>query len=436
MFEVVAFFALIFFIVSQFSRMPPLTAFVLADGITDTDKPEQPAWKELLMFKGGSSKAPAPDPAIGQAAKDNIALGKEWLVFAKEQFAKDSKRQAGIDDLTQRIGEQQVATQDQANEWAKTDRARYEDKFLPLEDKFIQDAQDWGSDANKDKAAAEARADVMKSAEIQKGAAARDMARMGIDPRSGKYSGVTAAQDTNVALAAAGAGNLARDRIKKEGVAMSADAINLGRGLPSQAAGAAGLGLQAGSSAQGLSLNAAGNARANSAAMQQGFQGGIGANSSGASIMNQQFGNQLQSWSAQQQAASSGTAGIMSAVGTGIGAYAALGSSKELKEGNTPLGDGSATEAIKGMPVEAWNYKEGAEHPVTGELLPSEDTHIGPYAEDFKKQTGLGDGKTINIIDGLGLALKGIQELDEKVESIASSKTLKRKAKQPSSSAY
>ena len=62
------------------------------------------------------------------------------------------------------------------------------------------------------------------------------------------------------------------------------------------------------------------------------------------------------------------------------------------------------------MPVEKWKYKEG---------VSDEGHHIVQYAEDFKEQTGLGDGKSINLIDGLGLTMKAVQELSSKVDKIA-----------------
>ncbi|CAJ0860523.1 hypothetical protein AMST5_01310 [freshwater sediment metagenome] len=61
------------------------------------------------------------------------------------------------------------------------------------------------------------------------------------------------------------------------------------------------------------------------------------------------------------------------------------------------------------MPVEAWKYKEGEGD--GGE-------HVGVMAQDFKRETGLGDGKSIHVVDALGVAMGAIQELAEKVESL------------------
>ena len=68
------------------------------------------------------------------------------------------------------------------------------------------------------------------------------------------------------------------------------------------------------------------------------------------------------------------------------------------------------------MPVEKWKYKDG---------VADEGQHIGVYAEDFQQATGMGDGKTINLVDGLGLTMKAVQELSEKVDSLGLSKKSK-----------
>lgn len=265
--------------------------------------------------KGGGS-APAPDPAIGQAALQNVALGRQWLDFAGEQFAVGNERQEATDALNTRVIEQQLATQAQTNAWAQEDRARYKEVFQPLENDFIKTANEYASPEKQEEAAAEARSAVMQSMEMQRQSNERQMASMGVRPDSGRFAGITRAQDMNTALAAAGAQNGARQMIRDKGIALRGDAINLGRGLPSSAATAYGIGINAGNSA--VANNASGNANfyANQGIMTSGFQGAIGANSSAGSMLNNLYGNQISAWQAQQQANATSAAGIGSMVGT------------------------------------------------------------------------------------------------------------------------
>ncbi|PWB90923.1 hypothetical protein C5688_08655 [Methylocystis sp. MitZ-2018] len=47
-----------------------------------------------------------------------------------------------------------------------------------------------------------------------------------------------------------------------------------------------------------------------------------------------------------------------------------------------------------------------------------EGAHIGTYAQDFQRETGLGDGKSINVIDAIGVAMGAIKELSAKVDKL------------------
>lgn len=98
-----------------------------------------------VCFKKDSAPAPAPDPAIGQAAAQNAKLGEEYLQFAKDQFAAGNIRQDQYDDLTSRVVNSSLSTQDQANAWAKEDR----DKAAALQTKY----DGWATD---DRAAGQA----------------------------------------------------------------------------------------------------------------------------------------------------------------------------------------------------------------------------------------------------------------------------------------
>lgn len=431
-----------------------------------------------LYGKGGGS-APAPDPLIGQAAMENAQLGKEWLAFAKEQFAVGNERQEITDALTGRVIEQQLEAQDKAakrsdQQWSDynamyrpiermnmldalgaqnmTDeqvmelinsqntnelsrlQAEYEaniaainakpgqsvittsstsggmskeqansiaraitglsqaeimaqkspgfakplrttkvddesasiaakreeitkalmaggqqaqeiqkviDGLTPEQRQAMVDAETKRFEAQKaslsdvseqvmaqrqagrvaeGNAAAEAKADVVANYGQQKEMAARQMASMGVNPTSGKFAGVTRAQDTNAALAAAGAQNNARQMVRQQGIALRADQANYGRGGTSVAAQQAGIGLNSGNSAVANNASANGNFYQNAGIMNQGFHGNIGANTSAGNMLNTLYGNQVQAWSAEQQANATSAAGIGSMVGTVAGA--------------------------------------------------------------------------------------------------------------------
>lgn len=499
----------------------------LADGLTfdDGNKDERKPWEEFLLFKKGGGSAPAPDPRIGEAAMKNAETGEDWLDFARDQFGVANERQKEIDELTGQLVDRQLDTIDKSNQWAQEDRDiqqgyrekydqwadedratgqeyrdqfaeigrdaldqagkyqdrfdqaageqmdfareqqdRYRDTFQPLEDQFAADAAGWDSPERQAKQAAEARADVLSSAQASQQQQNRQMAAMGIDPRSGRRAGVDAASNLTTSLAAAGAQNQARDNVRQQGVAMRGAAIDMGRGAQAMGQQAAGLGLQAtgaghtaatqgqqmnlqannlglaasgvgntaaqlgmgnqgagyqglgtginaGNSAMGMQLGAHSAFGQNQNIMGQGFQGAMSGYTGQANALNNLYNSQLNAWSAQQQANAQSSAGLFggigSLLGTGIGAYSAL-SSKKAKEKKRPAK--GALKAVESMPVEKWKYKDG---------MADGGEHIGPYAEDFKKATGLGDGRTINLVDAIGLNMKATQELSDKVNKLA-----------------
>ena len=65
---------------------------------------------------------------------------------------------------------------------------------------------------------------------------------------------------------------------------------------------------------------------------------------------------------------------------------------------------------VEGLPVERWRYKEG--------LGLGDRDHVGVYAEDFTEAFGVGDGKTINYLDAIGIGLSATKGLAERVRRV------------------
>ncbi|MGV1752793.1 tail fiber domain-containing protein [Agrobacterium sp. CG674] len=363
-----------------------------------------PYFKGSTMGKSSNS-APAPDPQIGAAALKQAETGEKWLEFATDAFAVSQVRQKELDALTTKVTEQQLGLATDQAGWAKKDRERYESVYKPIEDDFIKEATNYATDARQSEAAAEARADVQSAAATNRAATERASASMGVTPGSGRFAGVQAAGDLGVTLAEAGASNAARQGVRDKGLALKADVANLGRGLPAQAA--AGAGGSVAASGTALSGNQATNGQslAASTIMNSGFSGAMQGYAGQANTLNQQYGLQLDGWKAQQQANAQSAAGIGSFLG---GAAGLIFSDEELKENKEEIPDGEALEALKAMPIEEWDYKEG---------VADEGRHVGTYAQDFQRETGRGDGHTIPVQDALGITMKAVQDMDKKLDA-------------------
>ncbi|MGL4859834.1 MAG: hypothetical protein ACRC5A_08905 [Enterobacteriaceae bacterium] len=335
-------FLFVLAVLTFFSGLPAAFNVALITG-TASKRPD--AGKEqnekghgtALFKKGGGGSAPSPDPAIGQAALKQAQLGEEWLNFAREQFAEGNERQKKMDELTGRVTGEQLASMERQNKWALEDRDRYKNVFQPMEDKFIKEAEGWDSPERQEQMAAEAKADVLGNADAQRQAMVRQQAGMGVNPNSGRFQAAEREGNLNTALASAGAQNSARNQVISQGMALRADAINMGKGLPAQSAQAAGLGLGAGNAAVGNM--AAGNQGfyQNAGLMGQGFQGAMGGYAGQANTLNSLYGNQLNAWAANRQAGSSGASGLMSGLGSLMGAalhclrHSHLKNSKRIK---------------------------------------------------------------------------------------------------------
>lgn len=391
----------------------PATALAAINDLTpEPEKPKEAEWEKNVMFKkGGGSTQVQQDPNIGIAALKQAQLGEDWLKFANEQFTVANDRQKEQDKLANEVTQQQLDASKQAQGWATEDRDRYQNKFIPLQDQFIEKAQNWDSPERQQQMAAEAKADVMTNAAQQRQATQRQQASMGVSPTSGRYAGVDRAAEGATALAAAGAENNARNTVRNQAMSLQGDAINLGSGLGVNPATSLGLSSSAASAGYGTTASNNAQAAGNSSIVGAGYQGAMNGYGQQANILNQQFQNNLAQQQMNNQSSSSLWGGIGSLAGMGLMAF----SSKELKEDKTPIDDGAALEAINSMPVEGWKYKEG---------VADEGQHIGPYAEDFQRATGKGNGKMINMVDGMGLTMKAIQDLSKKVDKLATGRGL------------
>ncbi|WP_417724557.1 tail fiber domain-containing protein [Salipiger sp.] len=314
------------------------------------------------MSGGGS--APKPDKNIGIAALRTAEIGEDYLAWMQ--------------------GQAEVT-----NEWADEDRARYQEVFQPLQDDFIAEAQAYNSPERRAAFESAAVADVEQQTDIARAVQERDMMAKGIDPRSGRYDASRRRVEMDAALGKAGAATTARRFNEQTGRALRADALNMGSGF-------------AVNPATSIGLSNSGMASGASAAQRGNEQMG--------SLLNMDYQNRMSAWQTQQQQG----AGLWGAVGTVGGAIAgalpwtAMLSSKEAKT-NKRKAPG-ILDSLKDVPVEAWDYKQGRG---------DGGTHIGAYAEDVHKSLGVGDGKTIPVPDAVGIAWKGIKELNAKVDKIA-----------------
>jgi hypothetical protein len=110
--------------------------------------------------------------------------------------------------------------------------------FRPAEQGLVADVNNYNTDAEKEKLALKAAADVATATKGSRESDVRLMSRMGVNPNSGKALAMVNQSGLATAGMKAGAMTGARDRAEQIGYAKKLDVIGMGRGLPgaSQAA--------------------------------------------------------------------------------------------------------------------------------------------------------------------------------------------------------
>ena len=306
----------------------------------------------------GKSSAPKPDKRIGEAAMKSAELGERYLELMQGQ--------AGI-----------------TNQWALEDRARHRNVFQPLEDQMIRDAQDAMSPERRAAMASEAVADVRQQSALGRQMQTRQLSALGVNPASGRFGADVQRGQTAEALAAAGAANQARRQSEAIGDSKMANIVNMGRGMAVNPA---------------TSMSLSNNASA------QGFGGAMGGYNQQGSLLTSQHNSQMQAWQANQQ--------MMGGIGQGVGMVLGAMPFTSSKDTKTKKKKAlNVLDAVKGMPVEEWEYKAGM-----GDG--GGRKHVGPYAEDFQKATGLGNGREISVIDAVGVNMGATQELASQVDRL------------------
>jgi hypothetical protein len=308
----------------------------------------------------GGGSAPPQDPNIGIAAREQAALGRDYLDYMKEAGAV-------------------------TRAWAEEDRDRWSTVFKPIEDQFVAKAANWDTPARRTERRQSAEADVLAGISGAQEAEKRRLAAMGVSPDSGRAIAVGNANNVREGLARAGARNLSDRAVEQEGLQMEQAAVNLGKGYAINPA-----------TSMGMSGNMVGS----------GFQGAMQGQGEMIDALQGQQNYQMQVWQQNQNSAAAMWGGIGSVLGIML-------SSKDYKTDRQAPSE-SPLEQVKEMPVQEYRYKDGI---ADG----GAEQHIGPMAEDFQAATGRGDGRAISVQDAIGTTMGAVQELASKVEQLEQS---------------
>jgi hypothetical protein len=290
------------------------------------------------------SKAPDP-PDLGPLAEGSAESARIAQETAREQLSWAREQDTLNRSLLDRVLGSQEEVQDETLRNAQRDRARYEQIYQPLEENLVQEFQQYDSPQRRQEERGRAMADVNSSFDAARRNALQRLESYGVDPSQTRNAALDIGVRTQQAAAQAGAASAADRATEQTGRALRAEALNIGKGYPSNVAGSYGQSIQAGNSMVGnanQTTSTSGNAAQGANSFLNTSISGFG---QAGNTMTQGYQNQMQQFNANQQA----TTGAVSAVGGIAGMFMADGGATkqaipfESKPGAIDYGDGDGS---------------------------------------------------------------------------------------------
>lgn len=209
--------------------------------MSDQEAPDYgPAAAAQNAATAAAERAAAADLAWRQKVYND---NQPFVQNAQEVGLANARKQGEAADLNLARGKQLLEEDQQYGEAA---RAR-----------MYEDASTIGGEADQNRAAGQAVADVRSQSNLANQSLDRNLAALGINPNSGKFVALKKGASLREGALAAGSANKARETQRDKGVALRAGAANFSQGMGNSAATTYGTALSAGNSAGANAGNAA-----------------------------------------------------------------------------------------------------------------------------------------------------------------------------------
>jgi hypothetical protein len=315
---------------------------------------------------------------------EQLGLAREQFQYAQQQDQRNWDRISPLIDQQMRIADNE---EHRAQDYYDYER----NTFRPLEQSIVSDAENYNTEGKREELAGKAASDVEQQMGVARESAARNLARYGINPNSGKFAAVNKDMAVQEGLARAGAANNARTQAEEIGHARMMDAAALGRGIAQNSSTAAGLALSANQGASGTQL-ATSNA---GFGMRQGAVGDFGMAQGGfgtaGGLYNAQFGQQMSGYNSRM--------GLLGDIFSGLGTAAGfMWGPGHRKDGGPVDGPGGSRDDAIPMMVSDGEYVVPAA--VVRELgVKHFDKLIEQHGSDDNKKA-LAERKGLQLING------------------------------------
>lgn len=194
-----------------------------------------------------STNVPAPDPRLVEAQVRSMGIQDDAI----QQILTNSNELLPIQKQQMEFG---LRSAEEAQGWNREDRQwalGRRGELTKAQDMQMSQLNEFNTDIEADKFAAQARADVQAAAAREFGAQERGLMRRSVNPTSGKFAAMSNERALRTAAMDAGAGTTARNWAKDKKYAMTDRVVNALSGYPSMGMqttstgfGGAGVGLQ------------------------------------------------------------------------------------------------------------------------------------------------------------------------------------------------
>jgi len=331
------------------------------------------------MGKNSTSvSAPAADPNIGLAQKKMAELAqKEYDQWSTEIWpalkAQTEKQEARSDEQFAMDKEMQSIQK----ESALKSLAEY-DRSAVNREAIYKQAEEYDTEANKERLTAEAIGDTKQAFAIQAQDQERRMQSFGINPTSGQFRGMRNANNVLQAATEASAATRARNAAEQLGWAKKMDAAGLAQGSFGNQATSTGLALNAGNQALQSGQVPIQNSGALSNSMSSGYGTAMQGWNSVGQLGVQKYQADISKYNAENQANAANSAGWGSLAGAAIGAVGSYYT-------------GGAAAAIKAGSGSDIRTKENIE--VVGQLPNGLVVYEFDYKPEFKDRKYFGHGR-------------------------------------------
>lgn len=287
--------------------------------------------------------SPPEAPDYTPVANANKEVAQMQLDYARERDSAASADRARLLDLTERTTARQMAIAD-AEAARSNDYYNYgKTTFRPLEQRLVSEAQQFNTEAERERLAGQAGADVAQAYKNVDSQRMRGLSRYGVGrPNASALAAINNELTAGEAAAVAGAKTGARYAARDAGYARMTNAVNLGRNYPAVSQASSGLGIQGASAAAGGASSLQGAINQTALVPSTYLNGAVNANTATAGIMNMGFQNRYNNWATQGQQMAS----ILNAAGTAYAFAADGGTTKDserrggiIRGPGTPISD-------------------------------------------------------------------------------------------------